>query len=119
MTAGDENVPDAGDVLWVDFGPPAGREQSGRRPALVVTPREYNRRSSVLVVCPITRTGRNWPFEVALPPLGLLSGFVLVDQIKVVDPRIRAFRRAGRTSDHVLGEVRGKLASLLGIPVSN
>ena len=117
--ASEADTLDAGDVLWVDFGQPVGREQSGRRPALVLTSRDYNAHSSVLVVCPITRRPRNWPFEVPLPPHGAVSGFVLVDQIKVVDPTIRAFRRAGRVSDATLGEVRGKLASLLGIPVSN
>lgn len=69
----------------------------------------------MLVVCPITRTTRGWPFEVVLPPLGLLSGFVLVDQIKVIDPTVRAFKSAGRIPDRTLGEVRSKLAALLGI----
>jgi mRNA interferase MazF len=109
---------DAGDVIWIDFGRPVGHEQGGRRPALVLTSRHYNVRSSVLVVCPITRTGRNWPFEVRLPSAGGVSGTVLVDQIKVVDPAVRPFRHAGRLPSDVLGEVKAKLAALLGIPVS-
>ncbi len=116
LTAG--NVPDTGDVLWVDFGSPVGREQAGRRPALVLSSRDYNAASSVLIVCPITRKQRDWPFTVAVPPIGLLSGFVLVDQIKVVDPAIRAFNKAGRVPADVLAEVRGQLAALLGIPVA-
>lgn len=108
---------DAGDILWVDFGTPIGREQGGRRPALVLTPRDYNIRSSVLVVCPITRARRNWPFEVPLPSTGRLRGVVLVDQIKVVDPSARPVRYGGRIPEDVLGEVRARLASLLGIPV--
>lgn len=113
------SVPDSGDVLWIDFGPPTGREQGGRRPALVLTSREYNVASSVLIVCPITRTDRRWPFNVPLPPVGLVSGFVLVDQIRVVDPALRAFKSAGRVSTETLGEIRGKLAVLLGIAVSS
>jgi mRNA interferase MazF len=118
MPALDESVPDAGEVIWIDFGQPVGREQGGRRPALIVTSRDYNIRSSVLVVCPITRTERDWPFMVALPPLGLVSGFVLVDQIKVIDLAVRAFRSGGRIPDETLLEVRGQLAVLLGIPVA-
>jgi mRNA interferase MazF len=111
------NAPDAGEVLWIDFGHPVG-EQGGRRPALVLTSREYNLASSVLIVCPITRTRRNWPFAVALPPLGRLTGFVLVDQIKVIDPTIRAFKREGAVPAGTMLEVRAHLASLLGIPVA-
>lgn len=118
-SAVDENAPDAGDLLWLDLGEPIGREQGGRRPALVVTPREYNVRSSLLIVCPITRTTRNWPFQVALPPNADITGFVLADQIKVIDPRRRAFRKGGCVPPDVLARVRGMLAALLGIPVSN
>jgi mRNA interferase MazF len=113
------NAPDAGEVLWIDFGHPVGREQGGRRPALVLTSRKYNLASSVLIVCPITRSRRNWPFAVALPPLGRLTGFVLVDQIKVIDPTIRAFKREGTVPAEIMLEVRAHLASLLGIPVSS
>jgi mRNA interferase MazF len=108
---------DAGDLLWIDFGQPVGHEQGGRRPAVVLTSRAYNIRSSVLVVCPITRRRRDWPFEVGLPLDSPIEGFVLVDQIKVIDPATRLYRRAGRLPGEVLGEVRAKLAALLGIPV--
>jgi mRNA interferase MazF len=117
--ASDGDAPDAGDLLWLDFGPPIGHEQGGRRPALVLTGREYNSQSSLLVVCPITRKQRNWPFEVSLPAGGLISGVILVDQIKVIDPAVRPIRRAGQLPDNIVNEVRGRLAALLGIPVSN
>ena len=119
MAGAGVSVPDAGDVLWIDFGPPLGREQAGRRPAVVLTTREYNERSSVLIVCPISRRQREWPSIVALPAVGLLQGYILVDQIKVIDPTVRAHRKAGRVPLETLAEVRGKLAALLGIPVSN
>ena len=110
---------DAGDILWVDFGAPVGHEQGGRRPAVVLTPNHYNTRSSLLVVCPITRKVRDWPFEVRLPDAGQLNGVVLVDQIKVIDPAARPISYAGRLPSDVLGEVKARLAALLGIPVSN
>lgn len=111
-------VLDAGDILWIDFGEPVGHEQGGRRPAVVLTQREYNIRSSVLIVCPITRKHRNWPFEVSLPSVGRLTGVVLVDQIKVVDPAARPVGYGGRLPNDALDEVRAKLAVLLGILVS-
>jgi mRNA interferase MazF len=114
-----ESVPDAGDILWVDFGWPVGREQAGRRPAVVLTPHAHNARSSVILVCPITRTHRQWPYHVPLPSDDPLEGFVLADQIRVIDPAVRASRPAGRLSDTVLAEVKGKIAVLLQIPVTN
>jgi mRNA interferase MazF len=110
---------DAGDILWVDFGQPVGHEQGGRRPAVVLTSKYYNVRSSLLLVCPITRKSRDWPFEVRLPPGGKLNGVVLVDQIKVIDPAARPISYAGRLPSEALGTVKAKLAALLGIPVSN
>src|SRR5258708_2512644 len=47
-----EYVPDAGDLIWLDFTPQAGREQAGPRPAVVLSPRSYNERTSLAVVCP-------------------------------------------------------------------
>jgi mRNA interferase MazF len=111
-------VPEAGDILWIDFGKPVGHEQGGRRPAVVLTRRDYNVRSSILLVCPITRKSRNWPFEVSLPAAGGLSGVVLVDQIRVVDPVARPVRRSGSLPNEVFGEVKAKLSALLGIAVS-
>jgi mRNA interferase MazF len=117
--AGDADVPDAGDLLWIDFGRSVGHEQGGRRPAVVLTSQDYNRLSSVLVVCPITRKSRDWPFQVQLPADGPVKGAVLVDQIKVIDPMAQPTRRGGRLPDKVFDEVRATLATLLGIPVSN
>lgn len=112
------SAPDAGDVVWIDFGSPVGHEQSGRRPALVLTDGTYNSASSVLVVCPISRSPKEWPFKVPLPQIGRLTGFILVDQIKAIDPAIRALRKIGQVPAETLAEVRGRLAVLLGIPVA-
>ena len=108
-------APDAGDVLWVDLGDPVGHEQGGRRPAVVLTQQAYNVGSSVFLVCPITRTRRNWPFEVNLPSVGRLNGVVLVDQIRVVDSRSRPVGYVGRVSVDVLDQIKAKLAALLGL----
>jgi mRNA interferase MazF len=119
MPVVDGSVPEAGDVLWIDFGPHTGREQGGRRPAVVLTSADYNRISSVLLVCPITSRRRDWPFQVELPAGEPVAGVVLVDQVKAVDPSIHPPRREGKLSPAALMLVYGLLAGLLGIPVSN
>jgi mRNA interferase MazF len=62
-----EYVPDAGDLIWLDFTPQAGREQAGRRPAVVLSPRSYSEKTSLAVVCPVTSHVKGYPFEVSLP----------------------------------------------------
>jgi mRNA interferase MazF len=80
--SGDPYCPELGDVVWFTFDPQAGREQAGRRPALVLSPRAYNQISSLCVVCPITSRRRGFPFEVAVPDGLDISGVVLADHVK-------------------------------------
>jgi mRNA interferase MazF len=116
---GDADALEAGDILWVDFGTPTGHEQAGRRPALVVSPRSYNDRSSLILVCPITRNIKPWGFKVKIQNAGRIQGAVLVDQIRSIDRRFRFVRRVEPIGAETLDRVYGTLAALLGIPVSN
>jgi mRNA interferase MazF len=108
---------EAGDLVWVEFGPPFGHEQAGRRPALVVSPKSYNELSSLIIVCPITRAASTWGFKIDLPAVGRIEGAILVDQIRAIDPRARHARPAGSVGSDILAAVRGMLATLFRIPV--
>lgn len=77
-------IPDRGDLVWLDFNPSLGHEQAGYRPALVLSPADYNTRSGLAVVCPITSQVKNYPFEVPLPDGLQVTGVILTDQIKSV-----------------------------------
>jgi mRNA interferase MazF len=110
---------DAGDILWVDFGPPMGHEQAGRRPALVVSPRSYNDHSSLVLVCPITRNVTSWTFKVEIQDNARIQGAVLVDQVRSIDREVRFARRVERVSTETLDRVHGMFAALLGIRVSS
>ncbi|HWE85190.1 MAG TPA: type II toxin-antitoxin system PemK/MazF family toxin [Terracidiphilus sp.] len=77
-------VPDAGDIVFLDFDPQIGREQAKRRPALVLTDMRYNRASGLAVVCPLTSRRKPYPF--ALPvTVDRVEGATLVDQLKSFD----------------------------------
>ena len=83
-------VPKRGDVVWITLYPRAGHEQAGRRPALVVSPIDYNRKVGLALLCPITGRVKGYPFEV-LPPDGhQVKGAVLADQLKSLDWRARS-----------------------------
>jgi mRNA interferase MazF len=107
-------VPDAGDFVWLTFDPQAGREQAGRRPALVLSPKIYNARSGLALACPITNHAKGYPFEVAMPAGHGTTGVILADHLKSIDWKARHAEPLGRCTDDVMGEVRAKLAPLLG-----
>ena len=106
-------VPDSGDLVWIDFTPQAGREQAGRRPAVVLSPRSYNERAGLAVMCPITSQSKGYPFEVALPAGGRVRGVILSDHIKSLDWRERKAEKAGRLAPSILSEVLERVSSLL------
>ncbi len=106
-------VPDRGDLIWLTFSPQAGREQAGRRPALALSPRLYNERSGLVVVCPVTSRAKGYPFEVPLPESTAITGVVLVDQVRSVDWRRRRAHLEAQAPPGVLDEVSAKLRALL------
>lgn len=109
-----EYVPDAGDLIWLSFSPQAGREQAGRRPALVLSSRAYNQPAGLCVVCPITGQTKGYPFEVPLPEGASVQGVVLSDHVRSADWRERRAERIGAAPAEVLDAVRARLKPLLG-----
>ena len=115
MVTAQEYLPDAGDLIWLDFTPQAGREQAGRRPALVISPRPYNSKTSLAVVCPITSQAKGYPFEVPITGVGKIGGVILSDHLKNLDWRQRRATKAGKVSPQILRNVRERVAALLEI----
>ena len=108
-------IPDAGDLIWLTFDPQAGREQAGRRPALVLSPAAYNEKSGLALVCPITSREKGYPFEVPLPEGMPISGVVLSDHLKSLDWKQRKAEFVVRVQAGILSEVLARLAPLLGL----
>ena len=110
---GPTNVPDVGDLVWLSFSPQAGHEMSGRRPALVLSPRSYNEKTGLALACPVTSRSKGYPFEVHLPAGGSIAGVVLADQVRCVDWRARRAQLASRVLPRTVGEVLSKLSAIL------
>lgn len=108
-------TPDVRDIVWISLDAPPGREQAGRRPFLVLSPRAYNAKTSLMVGCAITSRVKGYPFEVALPPNDDLSGVVLADHVKSLDWRARHATFARRASPSVHDATRNLLGLLLGL----
>jgi len=106
-------VPEQGHAIWLRFDPQAGHEQAGRRPAIVLTPAAYNRRTGLVLVCPITSRIKGYPFEVSLPAGLPVPGVVLADQTKSADWRARQAVHICEVPSEVLLHVLAKLSALL------
>jgi mRNA interferase MazF len=110
--AGRRYVPERGDLVWIQLNPRMGREQSGHRPALVLSPKSYNRRTGLCVVCPLTRQAKGYAFEVAVTSAGV-EGVVLADHVCCVDWKARNVQFIGHAGDAVLDEIVARLEALL------
>jgi len=78
-------LPDTGDLVWKDFGPSKGREQAGRRPALVVSPASFTENTGLAVLCPITSRVRPLPTSVVLAASSPIAGEILISHIRSID----------------------------------
>lgn len=106
-------VPEQGHAIWFTFDPQAGHEQAGRRPAVVLSPAAYNRKTGLVLVCPVTSHAKGYPFEVSLPPGLPISGVVLADQVKSADWRARQAAFICELPSDVLPHILAKLSALL------
>jgi len=105
-------IPDRGDIVWLDFDPQTGHEQSGHRPAFVISPIAYNQRSNLALLCPITSKIKGWKFEVLLTDTKI-KGAILADRIKSLDWQARKINFIEKASDNIVNEVIGKIEALL------
>jgi len=105
-------IPKRGDLVWLNFVPPAGHEQSGKRPALVISPEQYNTKVGLALFMPITSKTKGYPFEVNLPENLPITGVILADQIKSLDWNARKVAYIGFVSEACVREALNKLLVL-------
>lgn len=106
-------VPEQGDIVWLDFNPQKGHEQSGVRPALVLSPSLYNKKTGLAIFCPLTTQIKGYPFEVLLPPGLKATGAILVDHVKNLDWRSRQARFCDKIPKTLYQQVIQKLTRLI------
>jgi len=106
-------IPQCGDVVWITLNPQAGHEQAGRRPAVVISPLNYNSKVGLAILCPITNQTKGYPFEVLLPDGLPIAGAILSDQVKSLDWRARNAELICTLPHETISEVLQKLGTLL------
>jgi mRNA interferase MazF len=105
--------PSRGDLIWIDFNPQAGHEQSGRRPAVVLSPHPYNSKVGLVILCPITSKEKGFPFEVKIPEGLKVGGVILSDQVKSLDWKERHTEFACKIPASTVREALNKILTLL------
>ena len=113
MVSGERYVPERGDVVWITLNPQAGHEQAGRRPAVVLSPRSYNGKVGLAILCPITSQVKGYPFEVQIPSGLEVRGAILADQVKSLDWRAREAELMCTLPAEAIAEVLQKIRVLL------
>lgn len=106
-------VPQRGDIVWISMNPQAGHEQTGRRPALVLSPGSYNGKVGLAILCPITSHIKGYPFEVLVPKGLPVEGVVLSDQVKCLDWKARRAEFLCKLPPESILEVLQKLGTLI------
>jgi mRNA interferase MazF len=106
-------VPSRGDVVWLQFAPHVGHEQSGRRPAVIVSPKSYNEKVGLCLCCSVTSQVKGYPFEVNLPEELGVTGVVLCDQLKSLDWKARRADLIGTLPVRNVKEIQGKILALI------
>ena len=106
-------IPERGDLVWLHFNPQSGHEQAGRRPAIVISPKSYNRKVGLALFCPITSRVKGYPFEVELPEGLKVSGAILADQIKSLDWRARKAERIASASPDIVDQTTARILLLV------
>jgi len=107
-------IPEAGDVIWVDFSPTRGHEQAGKRPAVVISVRAYSAVSGLCTVCPIRSQSKGYTNEVPISTKSII-GVVLVDQHKTIDIYARTLKKVAKVDVATLKDIRTRIGLILGI----
>jgi mRNA interferase MazF len=110
--------PMRGEIWMVDLNPTRGREQRGKRPALVVSHDTFNSGpAELVVVLPITGTARGIPFHVPVdPPEGGVkkSSYIKCEDVRSISKE-RLAKRWGVVSSVTMREVEDRLRILLNL----
>ncbi len=106
-------VPQRGDIVWITLNPQAGHEQSGRRPAVVLSPADYHDKVGLAILCPITNQIKGYPFEIVIPAGLAVTGIILADQVKSLDWRSRNAELICTLPAETVTDVLQKLGTLL------
>jgi mRNA interferase MazF len=105
-------IPNRGDIVRLNFTPQSGKEQAGKRPAIVLSPKKYNEKVGLALCCPITSQKKGYPFEIELQKTKT-TGVILSDHIKSLDWAARNVEFTEKAPTKILTHTLEKIEILL------
>ena len=93
-------MPKQGDVVYLNFNPTKCHEQSGFRPAIIISNNVFNKNTKMVMVCPITSNEKTFPTHYKLEDTKLIRGSVLCEHIRSIDYEIRNLKFIEKLSDN-------------------
>ncbi len=106
------NPPKRGDIFVCDFSPTMGHEQSGIRPAIVLSDSDFNAKTDLILACPITTSERGYFFEVKVKT-EKTKGVILTHHIRTIDFVARHGKVVDKVDKKTLKEVIEKIKVLI------
>ena len=106
-------IPKQKDIVYLDFNPTKGHEQSGTRPAIVISNDVFNKFTKMAIVCPITSNTKEFPTHYFLKNTKKIKGSVLCEHIRSIDYEIRNLKRVGKCSDEEFEEIMDLINSFV------
>ena len=93
-------VPKERDIVFIDFSPIKGHEQSGKRPALVISNKIFNQFTNMAIVCPLSSNTKDFPTHYELKSPKTIQGSVLCEHIRSIDYVKRNIKFVERCSEY-------------------
>lgn len=104
-----------GDIIEIDFTPAVGHEAAKTRPAVVLSVFEFNVRSSLVMVAPITSTDNGYPMHVKVGGEANVNGYVAIESMRSLDVAQRGFRHIGYVDDKTLREMLSRVRAMFAL----
>jgi len=105
-------IPEAGDIVALTFDPQSGHEQKGRRPALIVSNKTFNKHLGLVFACPITNSKKDFPFHLKVGSKQL-TGYIMTEQLKSIDYKARKIKFIEKATKETLEEVLAIIGSIV------
>ena len=105
--------PQQGDIVYINFDPRIGHEQRGRRLGLIISNKDYHKRTGLAMVCPITSTVTGFPMHVVLDERTSTSGEIMCEQVKSLDLSARQAEYVEFLPDDLIDEVIDLICSFI------
>jgi mRNA interferase MazF len=106
-------IPDRNEIIWLDFEPTKGKEIGKYRPALVLSSKQYNKQTGLLICCPISTSIRGTATEVAVDNLDEVS-VVASNLIQTLSWKDRKASFIAKAENGVMDQVLVRIIPLIG-----